>query len=169
MKWFTECKCIEDVKSRYHKLIFKYHPDRNNNSAESNKIMKEINAEYEIAFEKYKNIHRSVDGKTYENKTESAKTEIPAEFKKVINGLIHIPNITIELVGIFIWITGNTYPYKDVLKDLGFKWGSKKKAWYWHPEYYVHYSRYPKHKNLDELKEKWGSETIATESIPQIA
>jgi len=168
MKWFTNCKCIEDVKSLYRKLCFQYHPDLHP-GAENEQAMKEINAEYEKAFNKYRDIHRNSDGGTYTKKPEPEKVEIPEEFQKIINALIHIPNITIDLVGIFIWITGNTYPYKDVLKNLGFKWGSKKRAWYWHPEYYVHYSKYPKHKNLDDLKERWGCDTIESEPIPMIA
>lgn len=168
MKWFTNVTCIEEVKSLYRKLCFEYHPDLHPGAA-NEQAMKEINAEYEQAFKKYQHIHKDQNGKTYTKEPDAQKVEIPDEFKKIINALIHIPNITIDLVGIFIWITGNTYPYRNELKALGFKWGSTKKAWYWHPEYYVHYSKYPKHKNLDELKAKWGCDTIESEAVPQIA
>jgi curved DNA-binding protein CbpA len=36
----------QEIKSAYRNLSFKYHPDRNNESQESNKIMQEINEAY---------------------------------------------------------------------------------------------------------------------------
>ena len=40
----------------------------------------------------------------------------------------------LEIVGCWIWIDGNTYGYKDVLKEIGFKWAREKKKWHFHTE-----------------------------------
>lgn len=38
--------------------------------------------------------------------------------------------IEIELVGSWIWVSGNTYPVKEQLKEAGIFWAGKKKKWY---------------------------------------
>lgn len=94
--------------------------------------MKEINAEYELAFNHFKNIYKSKvnDNTTYTKET----TETPEAFKNIINSLIHCEGLEINIVGAWIWLTGCTYPYKDIIKELGFRWASNKKAWYWRAE-----------------------------------
>ena len=49
----------------------------------------------------------------------------------MLQKIIHFTDITIEICGTFIWISGNSYPYRKELKEIGFKWASQKKQWYW--------------------------------------
>jgi len=35
-----------------------------------------------------------------------------------------------EVLGNWLWITKNSFPVKDVLKSLGFRYSGNKKAWY---------------------------------------
>ena len=53
MNYFKDCQCIEDVKTLYKKLCFKFHPDV---STEPNacEIMKEVNKQYDEAFKRLK-------------------------------------------------------------------------------------------------------------------
>ena len=53
--------------------------------------------------------------------------KIDLDLEKIISQILHFENITIELVGSWIWLSGNTKEIKDKLKELGFKWASKKK------------------------------------------
>ncbi len=78
-KWFKDCKSIEDVKRAYRKLCKEYHPDLHPGEKYES-AMKEINAEYETAFNCFKNVHESAEDstKTYTAKTET--TETAAEF-----------------------------------------------------------------------------------------
>lgn len=162
MKWFSNCKSIEDVKATYRKLCFKYHPDIAGSDAES--TMKEINNEYEQAFKKFKNIHANANGETAENN--STANETPEMFKDIINGLIHCDGVQIDIVGAWVWLTGNTFEYREIIKGLGFKWANKKKAWYWHTdEYKCRRSKM----TLDEIKEKYGCQNIETIRQPQLA
>lgn len=162
MKWFKDCRSVEDVKKTYRKLCFKYHPDVNK-APDAEQIMKEINAEYEIAFNRYKNVHSAKAEQTAtagnaEAAAESA--EVPDMFKKIINGLVGCDGVQIDIVGTWVWLTGNTYEYKDRIKSLGFKWANKKKAWYWHSpeEKKTTHSK----KSLDEIKAKYGCTTYTT-------
>ena len=78
-------------------------------------------------------------------------------FKEKINAIINLDGITIEIVGLWIWITGNTYQVKQAIKEAGFYFASKKIAWYWRPEHAA--GGRGKH-SLDELKIKYGCERV---------
>lgn len=165
LKWFKDCKSIESVKKTYRRLCKEYHPDLHGGKFEDE--MKQINAEYEIAFNCFKNVHETAEDstKTYTSSTDS--TETAAEFMGIINALIHCEGVEIDLVGRWIWLTGNTYQYKDTIKELGFRYASKKKAWYWHTAEDVCKSR--KGLSLDQIKDKYGCERFETVSTPKLA
>lgn len=154
--YFNGCKSIEAVKATYKALVKQYHPDIA--GAESTAIMQEINAQFEIAFNKYKNIHESAEGNTYT--AEQNSTETPVEFMEIINSLINCEGLNIELVGRWIWVNGNTYPYKDIIKSLGFKWANTKKSWYWHTAEDSTSNR--KKMSLEQIKEKYGCTAFQT-------
>lgn len=160
-KFFNDCKNLEDVKENYRKLAFANHPDHGGDI----EIMKAINGEYEQAFNKFKNVHRTAAGETYESKTEN--TETAAEFMDIINKLIFMQDVKIELIGRWIWISGNTKPYKDVLNELHFTWCHKKIAWAWHKE--EDFKRSHKVFDMDQIRVMFGTEEIKTEKIRTLA
>ena len=57
-------------------------------------------------------------------------------------------------------LSGETKVIKDTLKDIGFKWASKKKMWY----YGEMKGRSHKEKSLDEIKGKYGCTTVKSKS-----
>ncbi|MDE7216361.1 MAG: molecular chaperone DnaJ [Clostridia bacterium] len=164
MKWFKDCKTIEEAKELYKKLCREYHPDMN--ESDTTEAMKSINNEFEQVFKTLKNKHRSEDTDTTTDNKENG-TETPAEFMNIINTLVSCEGLTIELVGRWIWLTGNTYPYKDIIKSLNFRWANAKKAWYFRNEADACKSR--KKLSLDEIKEKYGCQSFAGVSIPKLA
>lgn len=95
----------------------------------------------------------------------SNNTKFDIELEKVISQILHYENITIEVVGSWIWLTGDTKIIKDKLKDLNFKWASKKKMWY----YGEMKGRNPKQKSMNEIKSKYGCETLKTKGKYKIA
>lgn len=149
--YFKNIQSIEDLKTQYKKLARQHHPDLGGDV----KTMQEINAEYDRLFKQYEHIHKNADGQTYE-KAESH--EAPEQFRNIIEKLLKF-DITIDLVGSWIWVTGNTYTAKETLKELGFKWASKKKAWYWHSAEETGGHRKSK-LSLDEIKSKYGCESF---------
>ena len=76
--------------------------------------------------------------------------------------IIHFDKIDLELVGAGIWVSGNTYGYKKELKEIGFKWASQKRQWFWHSEVF----RKKSHKTLtmDEIRSYYGSTKVNTNS-----
>ena len=166
-KWFKDCQNIEDVKKTYKKLAVKYHPDLNKDT-DTTKVMAEINNEYEKAFERFKNIHSSNKTEQTESGTTSEynTAETPEMFKDIINSLIHCDGVQIDIVGSWVWLTGDTFTHKDTIKGLGFKWASKKKAWYWHTD---DYKCRRSNMSLDEIKNKYGCQSVKTVSQLRLA
>lgn len=135
---FSEVTGINEAKKIYKNLAKKLHPDVGGKEEE----FKALNAVYTDLIEH--KIYFSNDIK------------IDIELEKVISLILHFENITIELVGSWIWISGDTKEIKEKLKELGFKWASKKKMWY----YGEMKGRSHKEKSLDDIKNKYGSQTF---------
>jgi len=142
-------KTLEELKAQYRQLAMQHHPDRGGDL----EAMKAINNEYDLLFPKLKDIHQTKEGETYTAK--QTTTETADQFKDLISELMKMDDIVIEIIGCFVWVTGNTKPYKEQLKALRFQWHSKKIAWYLKPEDYRKRSR--KDYDLDEIREMYGT------------
>lgn len=122
--YFENVTTAEELKKAFHEWVKKLHPD-NGGDIEAFKAMK---AEYErLAKSKIWNTHKTMDGKTYEKQNAQA----PEEFADMIEKLFRFENITIEILGSWIWVTGDTKAIKEQLKELGFLFSSKKAAWFY--------------------------------------
>jgi len=145
---------LEELKKQYKQLALKFHPDSPSGDTEA---MKEINSLYDKLFEKLKNIRANSKGEKYEKQT----AETPEMFKDIISKIINLEGIHIEIIGTFIWLTGNTRQYKDIFKDLGFKWHNGKTAWYLAPEDYR--KRGKNIYTLEEIRSMFGYQDIENE------
>lgn len=150
-KYFANCATIEEVKAQFHKLCFKLHPDMGGSAAE----FREMRAEYEKAFEAFKRIHKNKDGEQYEKETD----ETADDMARIIEALIKLRDIKVELIGSWLWVTGETKENKDLLSKLGLRYSPSKKAWYWHEPGYVKRSR--RGHSLDEIRESFDNEIIS--------
>jgi len=134
--YFKNVHTLEELRSQYKQLLKKYHPDNTNGSEE---ITKAVNREYEQLFKVLKNKHES---KTANNKSESTSSydnmkynfEEDELLREMLQKVVYFSDITIEIIGNWIWISGNTYQYRKELKELGFKFAGQKKCWYWHSD-----------------------------------
>lgn len=144
-------RSLEDIKLQYRYLAMQHHPDRGG----SVEAMQEINAEYDRLFSRYKNIHYSFrTSETYEKETE----ETAEEFRDLIYELIRLNGIKIEVIGSFVWVSGETKQHKERLKALGMKWSRNKCMWYHSP---VGYRRFGKHDySYDEIKSMYRTHGI---------
>lgn len=148
--YFKNVQTIEELKRQYKTLAFEYHPDKGGKVEE----MQAINAEYDLLFERVKNVHETADGKTY---TKKQGADVPDNFREIINAIITF-DCTIELCGSWLWVF-NAYEYRKELKELGFFWCSSKKAWAWTDK-----PSDNKHRlTLEEIRRLHGSEIIKEE------
>ena len=76
-------------------------------------------------------------------------------FKNMIDELMQMDGVLIEIIGSFIWVTGNTKANKEKLKELKFQWSSKKTAWYLKPENYR--KRSHRDYDMEKIRQMYGS------------
>lgn len=162
LNYFSNCQTIEELKQAYKKLLMKFHPDINPNGTSE---CQKINAEYDILFPRLKNIHKNANNEIYTSTTESS--ELANEYKDIINAIIHLQGIKIEIIGSWIWLTGNTREYKDIFKNLKFKWSSKKLAWYYHNEPFKKRSK--NQYDMNGLRNLFGTEEVKSQPRTAIA
>ena len=98
LKEFKGIEGINEAKKIYKQLAKKLHPDMVGGDEESFKL---LNAIYTDLIEH--KIYFSNDFK------------IDIELEKVISLILHFENITIELVGSWVWVSGDTKEIKDKL------------------------------------------------------
>lgn len=158
-KYFSNCETIEDVKKLYKKLASKLHPDCGGSTEEFIKM----SAEYEEAFNRLKNTFRNVEGEKYQREN----TETSTQYKDIIDKIIHFENVKIEIIGTWIWVSGDTRPYKDILKSLNFNWCKNKVAWSFHSEPWQR--RTNAKTTLEDIRNLYGSEEIQTQKRMKLA
>ena len=80
--------------------------------------------------------------------------------REMLQKVIYFSDITIEIIGSWLWISGNTYQYRKELKEFGFKFASQKKRWYWHSDAF----RKKSHKKLsmNDIRNYYGSTEVET-------
>ena len=144
---FCEVTEINEAKKIYKLLAKKLHPDVGGSDEE----FKLLNAIYNDVLEH----------KIYF----SNESEIDLELEKIISQILHFENIIIELIGSWIWISGDTKEIKESLKELGFKWASKKKMWYFGEMKGKSHSE----KSIDDIKAKYGSRVYKKKENDKIA
>jgi hypothetical protein len=140
----------DDIKIAYRKAAFKYHPDRNPAGLE---MMQMINAAYDLAQD-----------------FEGEFTTSPENFSDKINDALNAIfgcNLIIEICGCWVWVTGNTKAYKEILKSAGYKWSPKKMAWYFRLEENKR-TWFNKSSTLDEIRVKYGSQSVDQRSRPSL-
>lgn len=153
MKWFdtSKIKTMDDLKKAYRRLAMKHHPDVGGNTQD----MQEINAEYDILFERLKAGFNAWASANNRDKTEEQKDD----FKRVIEILIKLDGLKVELCGSWLWIGGDTKKHKEALKAAGCQWCSKKKLWSWKPAGKRSHP-YRGTKTMDQIRTKYGSQVI---------
>lgn len=153
---FNLCKSatIDDIKLAYRKACSQYHPDRNPAGLE---MMKVVNAAYDALQD-----HISVTG--FDDSEES--NDYGDEINNALNAIIHL-GLNIEVCGSWLWVSGDTKPHKDVLKEAGFKWAPKKMMWHYRPSDYKSFNRGKW--DMDKIRQTHGSTSVKNKSYTTIA
>lgn len=110
MKWFSECRTLDEVKALYKKLAKQYHPDLGGDT----ETMQAINKDYAFASAK------TIKGENLNEEETENEIRFSEEYREAIENIIQLEGIVIELVGYWIWVTGNTIAVKSELKNAVF-------------------------------------------------
>ena len=155
-RYFDHLHTLSEIKAEYKRLVKLNHPDIGGDTA----TMQEINAQYSAAVE---HIAKYGEGR---DQREAAQ-EVPAEYMAAVAAAVNLAGAVVELVGSWIWVTGNTYAHKSALKAAGYMWASRKKAWYWHPIEAACISSGKK--TLNQIRAKYGSERLTAANAARMA
>lgn len=149
MKYFENISTLEEAKKLYRELAKQHHPDKGGDL----EIMKQVNSEYDYITAK---ILKGENLNTEDFNTAWNNSQL---FKEKIDSIINCEGLIIEIVGLWLWITGDTRTNSAALKNAGYWYASKKIAWYWRPESAA--GGRGKH-SLDEIKNKYGCTRISS-------
>ena len=150
IKYFVNIETIEELKKAYKELAKKLHPDLGGNKEK----FQEMNNEYDLLFKDLKANKKA-------NKTNINTND---NFKDIINELIKYNELTIEIIGSWLWVSGNTYPLRDMIKNLGMLWSKGRKKWYYTADTIDGKNTHYKKKTYDELKQSYGYSKIKSAS-----
>lgn len=160
--FFEDCeKNVEAVKYLYRDLAKQHHPDLGGNT----ETMQRINAEYEALL-------RSLDGSTSTgtDKKEhtyhynhSAERAVMEKLHEILS--LGIDGANVFLIGSWIWVKGDTKPYRKELKRIGLRWISRRQAWAFSAK---KWTRRASSGSLDDLAAKYGAEEVVSDPTPRL-
>lgn len=162
LRFFKDVKTRAELKKEYVRLLKQYHPD-NGGDAETCKV---LNVEYEYLAEKLPQVFE--EGHEATEREKKAAADHDKLIREVLSKIIHMEGIEIEIVGIWIWIDGNTFVWKDELKKYGFTWSKARKKWHCCPYGESNWYR-GKRRSFDTLRAMYGSDKVETEKRAKLA
>jgi len=143
---------LEEVKSQYHILLKKNHPDLGG----STEVTQEIVAEYEhiirfmldSAFESFQNDRKEAGQSTWDMSM--------TPFYEVLKEAMELDGVDLQLIGFWIYAF-KSFKHKDALANLGFWFSKKHRAWVFSGS---KKTRYRSKMTLDQIKDKYGCEYV---------
>lgn len=140
----TVIKDLDALKKQYFSLAKKYHPDAGGTTVQ----FQELQAEYD------KLLKKILSGSGLSEEQKQNEKEIDKAIRDIIDSIINLPGITIELVGKWLWIGGDTYPVRTILKSAGLVYIKKAGVSYW--VYKGVESKSRGKMDINEIKAKYG-------------
>ncbi len=141
-QYFVDIQGINEAKKVFKNLAKILHPDKSG-----------TNEEFQILNSVYNHF---LENELYF----SNESKFDLEIEKIISQILHYDDLIIEVIGSWIWLSGETKSIKENLKSLGFKWASKKKLWYFGEMK----GRNPHQSSMNDIKSKYGFQTVKTKS-----
>ena len=139
---FVGCNSTKEVEQRFQELSRVF--------SGQNEMMGLIKADYTV-LRQTQAISKPVE--TAKGKL-TMNAMVDALHSKVKSEGIHV-----EIIKDWLWVSGKTFDVRDDLKELGFRYSSDKKSWYWRDE---EKRITGKHDPLsfDEIRSKYGTREV---------
>ena len=154
MNFFKGCLTVEQIKAEYKRLARLHHPDLGGDL----ETMKALNNAYEKAL-KSCNGQKSQDS-TGKSHTYRYDSDIENEIIEFIYAFLALDTgLSADLIGVWVWITGDTKPHREALKALGCRWNPSRGCWYFRPISCA--GSYGRGGSLEELAFKYGCVNVS--------
>ena len=153
MKYFNNCKSVEEAKKLYRELLMQYHPDHAGQDGEAatkeiiNQFNDFLNSFMSNSFNSY-----------YEDKEWQPDPEAVTPFQDILQKIINL-ECEIEIIGFWIYCF-NSYEVREQLRELGFWFTKKHKAWVYSGKAKLNITS---KKTLDEIRAAKGSQKVEKE------
>jgi len=143
----------QQVKQAYKSQAKKYHPDIN---PTGETMMQALNAAHERLLDCEFPIESMYK--------QGVNHDLSAIYSDTIAKLQDLPaSIIVELKGAWLWVSGDTKPFKETLKEVGCRWHSKKKQWYFYDYKQPRFRSFSRGAmTSEEITERYGSKHIRT-------
>ncbi|MGZ5018258.1 MAG: J domain-containing protein [Methylobacter sp.] len=114
----------ETIQAAYRKACIKYRPNRNQAGLE---MIKAVNAAYRLLKETaYDGVEHPIQ--------EEVNSDYGDLLNDAMNAVIGLDGVNIKVRGAWAWLSGNTKEHKEAIKTAGYRWATKKAAWYFSSE-----------------------------------
>ena len=153
MKYFTQCQSIEEAKKLYRELLMKHHPDHAGQEGEA--VTKEIIEQFNAFLNGF--MSHSFNS-YYQDKDWKPAPEAVTPFQDILQKIISF-DCEIEIIGYWIYCF-KSYEVREQLRDLGFWFTGKHKAWVYSGKAKKNISG---KETLDEIRARKGSQKVEKE------
>jgi len=145
---------VDSLKKAYFKLAKVYHPDAGGTKEQFQKLQKEYDGLFKTI----------MSGSNLSANDIANEIELDENLRKAVDAIIGIPQLNLELIGKWIWVSGNTYPIRNELKNAGFMFAPVKKMWYYKGIESAGRGKL----TIDEIRKKYGTQAIQKEGMKKI-
>jgi len=148
---------IDTLKKEYFKLAKKYHPDAGGTTVQFQNLANE----YQELLKKL------LAGSKLTNEEQENELILDENIRAVIDQLIGLEGINIELIGKWLWVSGNTYPVRNEFKKAGLFPLKKDNKFFW--VYKGVESKSRGKMSIEQIKNKYGSQKVDIKQMKKIS
>lgn len=146
--YFKDCRTLDEARKTYYRLAMKFHPDKGGDEELFKELANQFHS-FKPSQLKYEKEFNDWSSKAYAD---------------IIVALMEIPDITIEICGSWIWISGDTRTRKNLIKlaptndyyQRGFS--AQKAMWYFSPRGYK--KRSAEELDMETIRNIYGSDAF---------
>ena len=120
--YFEGCLSLNEAKQRYLAIANEYHPAKGQDPIQL--FMARLEFQQLARDPVY----------AFNQSSQDVQADF-LNFPDVVDKLIGW-RLTVEMIGSWLWVTGNTYPQREALKKMNFIYEEFKRAWYYRPASY---------------------------------
>lgn len=160
--FFHACHDMDAARATFRELCKRYHPDTGGDAETFRAMVSEFQ---QFQRDVWANSGRAKWGTAYQPKPDSHN--LPEQTFNRLSAVLRWPDITVEILGTWLWVQGDTRKYTKEFRKLAFQFSSKKSAWFYHYEAYR--KRYGRDYSMEELRTMHAGQTMEQEPDAAVA